>query len=121
MVNKDNDTSEDPAPKYISIVVVDIILALVLGILTDKLVNFIGDILGINYEIGTRKTIPIGFYFLLIIQILIVTLVIYTMKELAWHMYREPQDNYSYDIIFVSVYMSSQGNFQKLLNAFIHN
>lgn len=105
MDNK-NNTYEDPAYKYMFIVSIDIVLALILGILTNKAVNYI------------EKKFKIGFYEILIIQILIITLVIFAMKKFAKHIHQEPLDNYSYDIIFVSVYLGSQNNFQKLIKRF---
>ena len=115
--NQDNE-EEDPAPKYLSIVAMNIMLALVLGILTDKLMNLIGNALGMNkYNVtdNNDNNDRMIFYVIIIIQVIIVTLVIYIMKKISKYIHHEPLNNYSYDVIFISVYIGSQINFSKLL------
>lgn len=98
---------EAPAAEYITFVIVDIILALILGIITDNIINRIASYFKLNFAA------------VIVIQIILITLVIYMMKEISPYIHHEPLDNYSYDVIFVSVYMTSQPNIQKLINMFI--
>lgn len=91
---------------YVAGISLDIVLGLVLGILTNTSVNFIG------------STFNLTIYIKIIIQIILVSIVIYIMKNLSYHMHQEPNTNYSYDIMFVSVFMGSQMNFQNILQSF---
>lgn len=101
-----NAKQEDPFAKYIGIIIFDIILALILGVITNKFINYISIIMNFN------------FYIKVLLQILFVALIIYFMKEISVYLHHEPQDNYSYDVIFISVYIGSQQNFQELLTKF---
>lgn len=103
-MNNNNNVYEDSFPKYTFGITINIILGILLGVLTDNLINYF------------QKTYNLNFYVAVIIQIIIVTLVIFTIKKLSKHIHQEPQTNYSYDIIFVSIYLGSQGNFQELIN-----
>jgi len=100
------DNKEDPPIKYIFTLSVNIILAMVLAVLINKFVNLTGDKFGFNI------------YTKILVQILFVGVVIFIVKELSKYIHHEPEDNYSYDVMFISVFMSSQQNFQELLKGF---
>lgn len=101
--NDEITNKEDPAIKYIATVILDIMMAIILGIWTNHFVNVLAECL--NIDINGK----------IIIQIVAISIVIYIMKEIAKYIRQEPQSNYSYDVIFISVYMSSQENIQLLL------
>ena len=103
----DNETQnisrEDPPLKYIPTVIIDIMLGIIFGIYTNHFINVI------------TRPFNIGINGKVIIQIVVISIVIYIMKELAKHIHQEPLSNYSYDVIFISVYISSQENIQEIL------
>lgn len=101
------DIHEDPFAKYIVFVVFNIILGIVLGIWTDTFVN------KITKNLSMRHT--------LFVQITIVAFVIWAVKKVAKHIHQEPLENYSYDVIFISVYIGSQANINKFLEKFSKN
>lgn len=83
-----------------------IVTALIAGILTNKLVNLIGN------------RFNMGIYGKLFIQIIIIGIVLFFAKKVAHCIPQEPDNNYSYDIMFIAVFMTSQENFQELLMRF---
>src|SRR5690349_606505 len=99
-----NPNIEDPFPKYVLLVAMIILLALILGIMTNLFVDYFGNKLNIQSKI--------------IFQVVIISFVIYGVKKLSKYIHHEPIENYSYDVIFISVYMSSQERFQELLHMF---
>ena len=96
----------DPPVRYVILLSFYVLLALVLGALTNHTVNYIGNIVGF------------GFLIKVILQILLVGVVVLFIKNLSKYVRHEPQENFSYDIMFVSVYMSSQENLQELLQKY---
>jgi hypothetical protein len=104
---KFSDKYEDRFAKYVIMVIINIILALFLGIMTNKFINYIGNKFNWNFHIK------------IIFQIIIVALVIDSIKKLSeYYIHHELEENYSYGVIFISVYMGSQINFQELLQMF---
>ena len=92
--------------KYTLTVGVVIVAAIAAGILTNKLVNFISNKFRLNN------------YAKLLVQVIIIALVLFSGKRIAHYIDQEPDNNYSYDVIFIAVYMTSQQNFQDLLRRY---
>lgn len=94
------DLRDDIWYRYIFLLSFYIILALVLAALTDKLMNDIDA----KYKLGR--------YPKLIIQIFIVAFVVYFIKQLAKKLHHSATEEFSYDIMFVAVYVAAQTNFR---------
>lgn len=95
---------------YLGIVSLNIILGLTLSKLTDKTTNFIGD----YFELG--------FYKKIFFQVILVAIIIFVVKQLSKIIPKlQSKESYSYDMIFISIYLSSQGNFRKALKRFSDN
>ena len=103
------EIKEDPPIKYIMLIVLDIIMALVLGVATNYLVNYF------------TRVFRLSFYAGLVLQIIIVAFVIYLVKKFGDRVHQEPRDSYSYDLIFIALYISSQHNFMEVLRRFSNN
>ena len=85
-----------------------IVIAILLGNLTNKLINSLSDTVDIfNPRIKV------------IIQIIITVMVIFLIKQISPYIHKEPQESYSYDILFISVYVGSQANFTEFLSYFL--
>lgn len=89
--------------RYVITIIINIIMALFFGILTNNFVNYIGKKLGLSFH--TK----------IFIQIIIVSLVIFAMKKISPFLHHEPEETYNYDVIFIAVYIVSQDNFVMLL------
>jgi len=96
----------DPTFLYILNICLYIGFALVLGIWMDRIVDIIGKKFGLNIHIKV------------VIQIFLIAVVIYFLKNISNYIHQEPKSNYSYDIMFISIFLTSQANFADLLQKY---
>ena len=97
---------ETPSLMYILGISLNIMLALILGALTNHAINIVGNQLGF------------GIHIKIVLQTIIIALVVFVMKKIAKYIPQDPQLGYSYDVIFVTLYMGSQENFFILLDLY---
>ena len=101
----DKDKQPPPFHIYVLLVIGNIITALVFGVLTNKIINMGFEAMGID-----------NIYAKVAVQIVFISIVIYCVKTIARYIKQEPPDTYSVDVIFLSVYLSSQENIKLLLD-----
>ncbi|XWV25522.1 putative ORFan [Tupanvirus deep ocean] len=95
---------------YVIIGSLVVTIAILLGNLTNKFVNEVFEKMKIT---NTRIKIAV--------QIILTVCIIYIMKQVSPYIHKEPQTSYSYDILFISIYFSSQANLSNLLKYFLND
>lgn len=93
---------------YVTIGSLIILSAILLGNLTNKFIDYLSNKINI-----------INTYIKIAVQIITTVSIVYTMKQLSPYIHKEPQESYSYDILFITIYISSQANLSNLLKYFI--
>ncbi|XWV25382.1 putative ORFan [Tupanvirus deep ocean] len=114
MENNNRVIKEDSTLRYTTTIIFCAALAFALGALTDRFVNYIGFRMGLNDNLSDYVVTSTD-YIKLIIQIIVVAIVIFFTKKISSYIDQDPKQKYTYDAIFLSIYISCQGNFQKLL------
>lgn len=100
----ENENKNITYPKYAVSVVSDMALGLICGITVNTMSNIIGEVT----KIGTIGTV--------IVQIFLVTVVLYVVTIDASYFRFEPSAEINYDIVFVAVFLSVQKNITSFLS-----
>lgn len=82
---------------------VDILLGVVLGIIINKLADFIG------------QKLQLDFYSKMFIQLILIIIVLYFMKIESKYLYKSWYGDQSYGIVFTSIFLSSQRNIARFI------
>lgn len=108
------NTNEPSAFKYILIASFCILAGRILGTLTNNAVNYITNLTGLKKSAEDADKLMAVDYVTIIIQTLIVAIVIYIFRIASKYINYTPLEEFSYGMIIITMYISSQANFHRL-------